>query len=905
MKIWYFALLPFFFFTLPLQAAILPVSRFSGINSDASPLTLTNGQTPDSVNVVTDLDPGVQGRKGFLLFSTESSRGLWSFAKSDGTKYLITVSSNIVKAGTSGNFSVAITTIATSVTTYGAQLGDKFFFVNTIDGLQSWDGTTYSMVDHTMLADKICAFKGRLVVGNKTGNARLLYLSKYLDGTNFTLATNPSTDDPSQITVSGSLDEGIEGLYPFQDKLIIFKPNSFSGLYGSNRSNFILRTFSDFVGLSGVESIQDCDGKLRWLSRGRKVFEFDGSTFHKISEDVDTLFGTIAQGDSASRSITLTTQSDWQAGSIVPSGYLSVSNSPGDVVLSTMPAGNFTDDTSVEFSSGTFSQAVYDSTSSVVVLDLQSYNVYKDTIATVVTALQLNCSGPYYIAQQFVASSSYVITGVRAYSLVHGSPGTFTLNIYSDSSNTPGTLLTTKTGNAFSPAAVDSYSTFILDPSYNVLLSSGSKYWIQFVPEGLCNAGNYAEVGTQDGSFTTYASILGSGFLTTFRHDMTVLGGTYYSSGNFLSQTFDLGMSTTGWLVDWKNFLAVYSTNTQTLTFQTQSSSDNVTFSSLVSVSTGSKPTSAINRYFRYKANLSTTNPGKSPTLSSATMQTTPFTRSSGTFTTALINPGTMVTSWAPISISNNQSSGTIVYQFGSTTTASVSAITNWQTILHGGIPTVAVNPYIAVRATFTATLAGADVALHDISINWNEGSSIKSASIYPNQRYWLSTSISSTANNTILVYDKSNQWQKYSGINATAMTMHNSKPYFGNSAGIYEAENGYNDNGMSISAYYKTPSLSPAGLDIITNYRQIYMTTDNSDSTLATSYQIDGGTVSYTMGSRQMNTTGGIQNFKLPFSFSEVQLGRYVSFQWTVAGTTFWRILNGNIYYTPGLEPE
>ncbi len=55
---WIASLLLFLSSGLPLNAEVLAINQFSGLNTDDSPLQLAEGQTPDSENVVTDDGPG-------------------------------------------------------------------------------------------------------------------------------------------------------------------------------------------------------------------------------------------------------------------------------------------------------------------------------------------------------------------------------------------------------------------------------------------------------------------------------------------------------------------------------------------------------------------------------------------------------------------------------------------------------------------------------------------------------------------------------------------------------------------------------------------------------------------------------------------------------------------------------
>lgn len=805
------ALFLLFFSSTLLHAEVKSYSQFSGLNTDASTLILINGQTPDSQNVLTDLDPSIQGRQGNVIYSTESSRGMWSFGKSDGTRYLITASSNNLKAqtATAATFTTLITTIALSVPLYATSLGDKFYFINTVDGLKSWDGTTVTVSSAALKADKITTYQGRLAIGDVTGNARVIYLSKYLDGTTLVAPANPSEDDATQITVNGSLDEGIEGLYVFQNKLMVFKPNSFSALSGSRRSNFALRSYSDFVGLSGQESIQDCDGRLRWLARGRKVFEFDGSTFHKITEDVDNLFGSIAQGDFASRHDTQTSATDFGNGSFSDTTYVDTDTVAGSIQF-TYP-DNFTTD----FRDGT----------------LGTKNVWTKY-------------------ESGTVSGSVGVSG-GTLNLNHnggalGRENVYTTKLLSDfkQGTTYHFVISSMTPNAIGLSSLY----FTLRPAISVSPS---------------NPDNPPNASVITFTSTTSSRLYISGF--------TLGGVSSFTATDFsMPTTVDFFLSTT--------------------TYKLTVNGSSVAFSGTHNSTTGGQYA-----YFGYLKG--------SAGAGAASIDDFGIAPETFTFTSQPISVGTSITAWGSVSISDSKTvASTISYVFDAQTTP---VFPSYTTIVNGQVPSDTVAAYASFQASFVQSTWTAQARFDDFTTNWTEGSSIKLASAYFNQRYWLSVAISSTANNYILVYDKVGQWQKWFNMNADALVIHNSKIYFGNSTGIYQAETGYTDNGLPISAYYTTSTLFPTGIDVISSFNKLYLTTEYSDATLTPTYQINNSGTYYSFASAGMNDSLGIQNLKFPFSSSEVQLGRYLNLKLSVSGSSFWRIINANIYYQPGLEPE
>ncbi len=235
-----------------------------------------------------------------------------------------------------------------------------------------------------------------------------------------------------------------------------------------------------------------------------------------------------------------------------------------------------------------------------------------------------------------------------------------------------------------------------------------------------------------------------------------------------------------------------------------------------------------------------------------------------------------------------------------------VGSFTSSQTITDGAIPALSTAAYMFTSGTFAITAATQVPTLQSVTLNWTTGNTLRVASSYINQRYWLGVSISSTSNNAVIVYDRNREFQLYSGINAVAMGIYNSNLYFSNATGIFQGDTGTSDNGTAIASYYRTPAYFPSeDVDKASTMNLLRVTTENSAETLTTSFRINGIETDYSMGSRAMDVTSGFQNFALPFTSSEVRIGRYISCRFGVTGTTDWRVLSANLYGVPDLEPR
>lgn len=897
------------------HADIESINQFSGINTDDSSVLLTNGQTPDSLNVVTDDGPGLKGRKGTIKFSTQICADMWEFPHSNGTRYLVcrsTINGTLTATSGGGTFNVYIASIPTDRVTVGTPLGDKFYFANTTDGLKYWNATSVTVASTSMTVDKLVTAQGRLWAAGKSSAGRTVFVSKYLDGTSWTTPANPTTDDATQFTVSGGLDDIIQALYAtFRNTVVWFTRASFGAFYGTNRGNFAQRTYSDRIGLANPESIQDCNGYLRWLAPGREVYEYDGSSFQKLTDQVDNLMATMKQGDTASRSSTLTTEADWESGSHVPNGNLNTVVTPGSIVLTTSAVSAQSDTTQADFGAG-------------ILTSISSSTVYNGEIELSTSATQLNSytqgdasrfptgvSGDFIMS--FTAAGNEVLTAIQLRGTRFGVPGTGPITIYNDNSNTVGTPILTFSYNLNNFSTSGSVVSIPL-PS-EVRLVSGNRYWIG-VGQDTYTSGNNVNLGgcaisapscTNTGNKSYYNGIYKTTFDLYYKGD----GYQFASAGNFVSRTFDLGITTNTWLFNWSTIVVEtisYPTG-GTLSYETQSSADGVSFDALVPVANLAVSTSIARRYGRYKATFATTDRSTSPVINSVTVNFSTLKKSSATYTSPVVPIGAAITAWRPVSIGGTTSSGagSITFQVQSSTGSNIS--TNftgaWTTITNNSAPTISTNPFVAFRATFTATNATDTLSLDDFTFAWTEGSNQRVASGFINQRYWLALATTSLlSNDVVFVFDRARQWQQYSH-GADSITRYFSNPYFSNGNGIFQADQSFSDAGTPIIAYYRTRDIPPSGPDVQTMFDYLYVTAEKSDSTLTSSFRLNGIATDYNFGNYQMNQESGLQNFKLPFSSSEATQGKFISLRLQATGTSFWRILNGNIYHQKGVLPD
>ena len=926
----------------PASAAMVsfPVNQFGGINTDDDPLTLKKN-TPDSLNVVTDNGQGVEGRKGFISRSTDTATAMWELPHSNGNRYLIkwSDSEDRLEASLDGiTFNIAVATTADGVPVSGAVLGDAFYFTNTTDGLKkiTFSGNTATLAIHlsTLTFSQIASWKGRIWGVGKSGSERILFGSAYTNGTSWTLSSYPDDTSPTQRTISGAFDEPITALFasPF-DTLMWFKAHSFGAVYGSNYNNFSQKVLSETAGTSYPETIRECDGYVRFMGPNRTIWEYKGGLLrpeNRITDSIDDLMATFSQGDAGSRQYAISTQAEFAAGTSL---YVSTTIAAGSVVLSTWTDG---DSSSSEFASGTYSNTqycsyqLYSMSASGVCLSTTNTNILDYSFEPPNEGDDWTFSGvtangivlPTYVTPTNAKDGGYVSildkTGTTHYD-------TYTLEVLYPTSDTAWyTHSYTATDNEWTQRTIP-FST--IGPSYfgTSVMGRMARIRIKYDAEMYFVSDPFMLSGSDMTYWDNHHIIAPSTVRLVF--DLFEGGVSTVTTGSYVSQVFDTAITTPAWIQS-ESIRPSASISYHNSAIYTRVSSNSANWDSYQLWGTGAeilicgesesdycdwypRIPSASKRYLQYKWEVSTGATGEYiPYIFYIDMAA----RSS---TGSWVSPSVQTTGMSAHDVFTANGSldgGTISFViYGDTDSTKTilngvpvaSSYVTSQTITDTAIPSIATAAYVFVGANFAITASTQDPQLDDMTVKWKTGSTVRAASAYYDQRYWLSLAANSTTNNRILVFDRNREWQLYSGINADSLALYNGSLVFGNSSGLFQAETGYDDNGTAITAYYTSPTYAPAGIDIWTALDMLYMTTTNSESDMSTSYFLDGKITEHSMGPWAMNTTTGYQNFKLPFSMEGAQKSKYVKFKWTVTGSDAWKILNANIYYQPDPIPE
>lgn len=367
---------------------VFRVPDFSrGVITRYNPTLIPDNALQWGVNIYVD-EQGITRRKGYSQFNSEvftnekSVRGLWGFIADDGSRYILALSSQTVyKAPTTGVFEAidGLSGFSTAVDMDAVPYLGKIWFTNGVDSMAYWDGASTKTVTEGPLGSLIEGWRNRLVTAGVSGSLSYIYMSKELDGEEWT--TGPTTSvDPVAIAVGGTNAKPIKCMYGgYKDFLFVATEDEVFGVYGFGRNDFVLRTISKEVGCIEDKSVQEKDGALYWLSR-RGVEKMTGQyTTERISDNVRDVFDTLIGNTGVARNKIYTTQDHWEAGSLVVSGTMSAISatiSPGSLVPSTWTR---IDTSSTNFTDGTLSNISSTHTiGSIELLIRKSTGVYDD-----------------------------------------------------------------------------------------------------------------------------------------------------------------------------------------------------------------------------------------------------------------------------------------------------------------------------------------------------------------------------------------------------------------------------------------------------------------------------------------------------------------------------------------------
>jgi hypothetical protein len=896
MKKWLLGL--FLVVCFPAYAEQYPIADFHcGLNSNYSPLTIQDCEVQDTLNTLFDEDNAAVKRKGYdVSASTDNTKfyGGWAYTDATGNAWRIYLrDSSIVGTKGDGTFAVKIATYTAGSTVNAVTAFNKIWFVDQIQGVYSWDGTTMLNIAGSPKGKYIAAYKNRLVVsGLVSPNQSQIYISKYLDGTTWT--TGSLATDPVILT-AGLQDASdiVTAFYAgFNDILLIFKKQSIYALFGTDQTDFSMKVLNTEVGCIDQRSIQPYQNGLVFAS-GRAIEYYNGVTVTPISDKIKNYTDSILNSAYGFATWGETNSIDFSAGTIQPANQLSINIDPGNIVTSTYSK---VQTLSADFTGGTLSTSIVTNDKIEFAGPIVGYTSTVDNWSFETGDLSNwdSVGGTWSIG-------SSAITGKLGTYYVDYSTSSTKISATVQIIDSNGTILVDKTPFSCSPDCthfyedVDCYSQFMnkrVKFRLNVITNTGvaslttSRYYTfgSYIAAGQNACLSFKSIGIP----VTYFDGLGFYF-----NPINLL-----STGTYTSEIFDTSFSSSylkanvNWTVDYSTpQFAVKTSTSVTGTWSTILTSTN---------------TDAIAQ--QYVLYITTVN------NASSVNDVTLFARSSGTYYSQVYNSPTL-SRWENFNASyQNNSGSSLFYVRASTMPFTVlSSTPAWiaQTV-NFSMATSTVG-YFQMKNDLGITSSTCTPLTSDFSFNGYLGSQPPPmASAIFNQRYYLASSTAPSLgyNNIVFVlgkdFSKGPVWSLWD-LKAGGLVTLNGKMYHvsGDNLGKeYQDFIGYTDAGNIITAFIRTKDYALGDFTIDKYFNSLFLYAENMGHfTLDTSYYINKTSTGYNLDQVYQDESGGILNLRLPFPYSNntPRFGKTISFKFiNSAANEQIKLLGGVLDYTP-----
>lgn len=729
----------------------------------------------------------------------------------------------------------------------------------------------------------------RLLIAGVAAAPNSIYYSAANSFTNFTVGNNVADSSIEQIASPGSRLTHIEYAC---GRWLWWKDQSFGYVLGTDQTNLSIRTVSSVIGTKDNSSAIDPDGNVYFRAQDGHIYKYDCTNLTKLTQNISPSIQT--SGSRTSNLYIQTSQSDWQSGTIVPTGWLSTTISAGDVMPS---SATIADTLATDFTQGTLTNV---STSGDAIristtnqnfsgFDSRGYSYEAGSAAfwTADTGAQQGyTSGP---ASSYINCTSINAKDGSSYLAYYSSNTAYNVTIAIIDASDSSTIAS----QTFAYAANQctwTQRTLTLGSSFarraakiKVTTSDGSKtaitstFWLS---------------GQNMTFYTSSDEWLGGATPQGFNIDFFENGGMV-STGTYISRTLDTNV--TG------NYVSISSNvtiNEFSPYLELQDSADGSAFQKLITT----MDTSIIGRrYIRYISSFTMTG-----TLDgySTINDVTVVARSSGTYYSPVVNRPSL-TSWDTFNATYVNNNGThSFYMRASTSPFTVlNATPTWVAQTPGSVISASTGTYFQFRDDFGVIGSTHNPTLSDVTVNWFEGTATDKAyaTYYDNAIWWgLAYGSGQTTNNYVFRYDLIiNGWTLYN-IGVGGFLLQNNALYFGSPTtnSIYRFGNSTSDNGSSINAYWKSKDFPGSDPWLENSYTQMDVFAQRDpNQTLTVDYGLNASTTTTSFNVSLSSTTNDTIRFKKLLPAGKIGGLFNAKFSDTSA-TSSWELLGFRVKY-------
>ncbi len=846
-------------FLVAANAEIQSWSDFSGgLNTRTSSVLLPDNESPDLANVVLDENAAITRRKGYSKINAAAMgdgydvNAIYQLEQSDGDKYCVAFSS------TNGYYSIdgcqTFTTFTSTLTkNYDVNCdayGDNLYCVNNqrnfyFNGVGAVDiPTAPSDLNY------IRVWRNRCFGTGKDTNPSRLYWSNLGTCTTW----SPTTDYVDIDAEDGDVTTGIgPDLFNF---LPVYKKFSTYLIQfdNANTANRKVVNVSRTTGAKNHRGIVNYNNRQYFSSVGPYggqpgIYSTDGIM---IAEDSVKLRGSLDLLSNYYSNVgrkTLDTKSDWDAGTFDPM-KMSADRDPG-FMQSSYTAFNLT--TSIDWSSGTLvNLSTTDVSGSLTLSSVTARDYFEDrdyttgqvtwTITLGGWAISLDqfygsgvgtgyydnlansddisfSSGNWRFTWKYTnGTSSPEFCGPNdgsypcmEFRFQKASNGDFYSVKIEAVSSAVQSIKIVKSVSSVLTTLTNVPTAFIRGSSYNFSIAKSTSGIINLLIDDVFKSSttDTSITGKERLELRSYNFNFSAGIVSNYFSDIYVFH--YLSTGTWTSPIYDTYISTPvgGEFI---STATVNSTDYQANFFLRESSMSNDTAWSGWIASSDSLHTMMTQRYQQIKGELSTKISSVTPQIDALSIQAA----STGTWTSDELFLSNTMTGFGTFQTNQTVtgSGASISYSMAVSRTAGGTASTGTFVVTPGSQINHSSGAYVVVIATFSVYSATETAKLDTITINWNEGTSAKSATmaVYKNRLHFCGQRGTATHNDICYVRDPSGAWVKWTGINARHLNVVSGSLVAGESnesalgAGYaYKLYDTDSDNGGAINAYWES----------------------------------------------------------------------------------------------------
>lgn len=796
-------IIPFLLLFLPSLSWAAPqaIPAFRGLHDSESPMLIKDEEAQAIQDVdITESGNGIKKREGYALFktigvSTVSVRGGYYFRTTGGNDLIIHANNaSVFKSAAGGNYASFITTdTAFSYYDFADSQGFLYRATNNRDQFARYDGTTLTYFPSNPQGDQVEALADRLVLSGTTANPNRVHFSEAADFTNFTVGseeTDPFTED---IALPGQKVNAIK--VACGSNVLAWTRDTTSMVTAQNQyDSGPTISISNTIGTLQPSSVIQDYGITFWQGQDKHFYAYDCNTVTQLSQSLDV--SNFAGGET--KQWEQTSEEDWEDGTLTE---LSADISVGDVVLSTWTD---TDTTTADFTAGAVSNTsiisnrVYLSTNNTDLLNPDFETTSGSFVSNWTAEGGVQRTTNYFGGLYVIGPKSGVLQ-MYLQRLGDSTKWWPTTGVYIEIRDSSNVLIESQNlGLAIENLWIQKTITLSNYAGRFIRIAIGDNAGQMLLSDVfLCSGNNLtlwvnAALNSGLSAYTNLVDLVSGGRSTTY-------------SGTFTSAAFDTALSSPVWIASGAN----WTTNSNVISMQTQSSADSSSWETAVTWSTGSAPTSSWQRYIRYVMTVSTggtTNGTALPFLDDATFSAR---QATGTFVSPTRNIGGNATAFRNFTATDDTDSGTIAYFLRTATTEGGLSAASYVALTKDSQITASINPWIQFKATFTITAATQDPTLSNAIIAWDEGTLVRTFGIVDSDHrlMWSVAEGTNTVPNATYIYDpRFASWLRYA-VPFDAPAKVGDSIYFGNpsSGNVYNWPSGDTDNGAAITAYWKS----------------------------------------------------------------------------------------------------